>query len=82
MSIPVRRVRELIDVLVEHGLIEKKKVPGYANRYKVNPGKLVELTKEITFKYRSFKSEVSYVPRGEKFQKLEEDYLDFEDMTF
>lgn len=55
LCLPVRRVRDLISVLVEVGLIIKKTVPGKPNRYAPNPSKLEELTKDITFKYRELR---------------------------
>jgi hypothetical protein len=74
LSITTRRVRELIGVLVEYGLIEKKKVPGYANRYKINPGKLTELTKEITFKYRNARN--GNVNENEEYEEEEQQYVE------
>lgn len=41
-----------VDVLVEHGLLAKKIVPGQANRYAPRLERFIELTKDITFKYR------------------------------
>jgi len=52
LCLSVRRVRDLIDMLVEHGLLDKKLVPGQANRYAPRLDKLIELTKDITFKHR------------------------------
>ncbi len=51
LCLPVRRVRELIAVLVEVGLLKKKATPGKPNHYAPNPSRLAELTKDITFQY-------------------------------
>ncbi|AOY76019.1 hypothetical protein [Clostridium formicaceticum] len=52
ISLPVRRVRDIVTMLCEHELIEKKKITGEANRYKVNPEKFEELVKDVKFKCR------------------------------
>lgn len=52
ISLPVRRVREIVSMLCEQGLIERKKKEGEANRYKVNPEKLEEIVKKVKFEYR------------------------------
>lgn len=52
LCLSVRRVRDLIDVLIEHGLLDKKTVPGQANRYAPRLNRFVELTNDIKFKYR------------------------------
>ena len=41
-------------MLGEHGLIERKKQDGEANRYKVNPEKFMELVKDVRFECRKY----------------------------
>lgn len=60
LCLPVRRVRDLISVLVEVGLLKKKTVPVKANHYAPCPSKLEELTKDIKFKYREMRKIKKY----------------------
>lgn len=60
LCLPVRRVRDLISVLVEVGLLDKKSIPGKPNRYAPCPTKLEELVKDITFEYRELRKIKKY----------------------
>ena len=52
LCLSVRRVSDLIDVLVNYELLIKKIDPGHPNRYAPRPDRLIELTKDVTFKFR------------------------------
>lgn len=59
LCLSVRRVRVMVNKLVEYGLIEKKLTIGGSNKYRVVPEKFVELTKNIKFEYRTSKDNYS-----------------------
>jgi hypothetical protein len=65
LCLPVRRVRDLIAILVEMGLLKKKTVPGKPNKYAPNPSKFEELTKDIMFEHREMKKIKKYKDKYE-----------------
>ncbi|MCO1604050.1 helix-turn-helix domain-containing protein [Desulfosporosinus nitroreducens] len=52
LCLSVRRVRDLIDVLADCGLLLKRIDPGHPNSYAPRLDRFIELTKDVTFKYR------------------------------
>jgi len=56
LSLSVRRVRDIVIMLCEHGLIDRNKKDGEANRYIVHPEKFNELVKDVKFKNRRYES--------------------------
>lgn len=60
LCLSVRRVRDMIDVLVAFELLIKKLDPGHPNRYAPRPDRLIELTKDVTFKYRDLAKDKKY----------------------
>ena len=65
LCLPIRRVRCLISILVEVGLLKKKMVPGKPNLYAPNPSKFEELTKDIIFEHREMKKIKKYKDKYE-----------------
>lgn len=68
LCLPVRRVRELISILVDVGLLKKKTVPGQANRYAPCVEKLIGLTKDISFEHRKERKERQFKKKHDSEQ--------------
>lgn len=60
LCLSVRRVRDLIDVLADYGLLLKRINPGHPNSYAPRLDRFIELTKDVTFKYREKAKDKKY----------------------
>ena len=74
LCLTVRRVRDLISVLVEVGLLKKKTVPGKPNHYAPCPLRLEELIKDIKFEYRELRKIKKYKDKYDGNYKVHKAY--------